>query len=118
MNAPASAANRLFTETVPTVFYNDHAARDLPAGEVITEWFGKTTVRATAEEWSEILSDAEFYADGMADNEPALSASAARLVAGVGMWEQETLEAIVAAATHSNSVTVVERVLRRRADHQ
>jgi hypothetical protein len=49
---------------VPATFYYDHVGRDLPAGKILKEYATKILVKLDEESYDELLSDAEFYADG------------------------------------------------------
>lgn len=55
---------RLVVE-LPPRFYDDHVARDLPAGEELHRTARMVMVALTRDEWVELRSDAEHYADGM-----------------------------------------------------
>lgn len=48
---------------IPTRFYLDHIARELPAGKVIKSGKLFTIVELTDSEYLELLDDASYYAD-------------------------------------------------------
>lgn len=48
---------------LPAKFWNDHADRELPAGELVREAGSRVLVKVTCDELSEIRSDASYYAD-------------------------------------------------------
>lgn len=51
---------------IPSRFYFDHVNRDLSKGIVVKEYAnGKVLVEMTDEEISDLLSDAEFYSEGV-----------------------------------------------------
>ena len=76
---------------LPAKFWNDHAERGLPAGELSSESGNLVWIVATEDEIKEILSDAKFYSDpwGPDDLPPGLKASAARTVKAI---ERQTRE--------------------------
>jgi len=69
----------LHTIDLPTRFYDDHVARDLPAGQVVKHLARTTRVALTDDDLLEVLSDAEHYASltPWDFNEAGLVASAA-----------------------------------------
>lgn len=50
------------TFRLPPRFYEDHVARDLPAGELVRETSKAVIVRLSEEERSELRDDAHHYA--------------------------------------------------------
>jgi hypothetical protein len=59
------STERSIEVTIPSVFYWDHVDRDLPAGEIIKSYAnGRLFVRLDEDEFNELLSDAEYYAEG------------------------------------------------------
>lgn len=48
---------------IPTAFYHDHAERDLPTPTIIGHKSGGYLIRLDDEATSELLSDADYYAD-------------------------------------------------------
>ena len=48
---------------IPTLFYLDHVARELPAGKVIKAGKLFTIVELNPAEYAELLDDASYYAD-------------------------------------------------------
>jgi hypothetical protein len=72
---------------VPPVFYWDHCGRDLPAGEVLKETNAYVLIALNQNEYSELLSDAEFHSDcaSWAGNEyRGLQSSARAMVRALG----------------------------------
>jgi hypothetical protein len=52
------------TVVVPSRFYYDHKFRDLPSGKIVQEYSnGKVKVVLSQGELSDLLSDAEYYAE-------------------------------------------------------
>ena len=51
---------------IPSTFYFDHVNRDLSKGIIIKEYAsGKVLVEMNDEEIADLLSDAEYYAEGV-----------------------------------------------------
>jgi len=48
---------------VPLLFYFDHKGRDLPSGKIIKEYSKYVLVELNEDEFSELLSDAEYYSN-------------------------------------------------------
>lgn len=51
------------TYRLPPAFYEDHCARDLPAGTVVRTTKRSVYVELDADDYAELLSDARHYAD-------------------------------------------------------
>lgn len=71
---------------VPAKFYDDHGDRELPTPNEVRRAGNKVWIDGTdSEAVSELLSDAEFYADPYGPDElpPGLRASAGRTVAAI-----------------------------------
>ena len=68
------------TYVVPARFYDDHVSRDLPAGVEVKRTRNLVTVTLSPEEYSELLSDAHYYAGsaGELDRDMAGLVSSAR----------------------------------------
>lgn len=58
------SAPALLDLTVPRRFYDDHVSRDCAQGQVARLGQRTVSVRMTPEEVVDLLSDAEYYADG------------------------------------------------------
>lgn len=52
---------------LPPVFYDDHVARALPAGELVRRTSRHVFVELDAAAFDELVSDARYYADEMGD---------------------------------------------------
>jgi hypothetical protein len=66
----SSADKVMHTELwLPAKFWNDHADRELPSGELLCESGNRVRIRATDAELAEILNDAEYYADAAGPDE-------------------------------------------------
>lgn len=52
---------RTVTVKIPKRFYDDHVARDLPAGKVVEDMPRHYRVELNAADYTELLSDADHY---------------------------------------------------------
>lgn len=69
---------------IPKVFFIDHAERDLPTPDILSETARHITICATDPSLPELMSDARHYADPRGtDSEFWLRRAAAALVAAV-----------------------------------
>src|SRR5690606_29948562 len=59
----AAAAEPTYRVRVPKAFYDDHVARDLPAGKQLRTLAREYEVELTKAEYDELLGDARHYAD-------------------------------------------------------
>ena len=60
---PQVATTPTVTVDLPPTFYDDHVSRELPAGTVLHRTKSYVRVELTREEYDEVLSDAQHYAD-------------------------------------------------------
>ena len=78
---------------LPKRFFDDHAERGLPTPEVIREYSNNYAVSINDPELSELLSDAEHYADAVDQAERGLITSARATCRAIKIANQKTAAA-------------------------